>query len=278
MSRHRLDSPATARPAYRGGRRRGRRAPRTALVLGLASLMTATLIGVPIAFLVDLDTAGEGSAPTATRSPQTASAEAPSVGAPRTPPTSPAPRSVASPDPIPESGPGTFRIAPATPGEIGNATTYRVEVEDGLPFGPSEVATFVEDTLSDKRGWSSTGEHRLVRVQRQANLRIILASPKSADKLCSPLETKGRLSCRNGPHVVINAWRWRHGAEGYDDAITAYRRYVVNHETGHALGYPHVDCPGADQPAPVMLQQTIGLDGCQPNPWPLGVDLPPAAH
>ena len=251
-------------------------------------MMTATLIGVPIAFLVDFDTAESGSAPTAKRSPQTtpalpthrdsAAAEAPSADTPSARPGRQAERAVPVPDPIPESGPGTFRVAPANPGEAGDATTYRVEVEDGLPFTPAEVATFVEETLSDKRGWSSTGEHRLVRVQHEADLRVILASPETADDLCAPLETEGRLSCRNGANVVINAWRWRHGAEGYDNALVAYRRYVVNHETGHALGYPHVACPGANEPAPVMLQQTLGLDGCQPNPWPSRVDLRQTSH
>ena len=147
-----------------------------------------------------------------------------------------------------------------------------------MPFAPAEVATFIEETLSDERGWSRTGEHRWVRVQHEADLRIILASPETVDGLCAPLETEGRLSCRNGSNVVINAWRWRHGADSYDNALVAYRRYVVNHETGHALGYPHADCPGANEPAPVMLQQTLGLDGCQPNPWPNEADLRAASH
>lgn len=134
------------------------------------------------------------------------------------------------------------------------------------------MARIVEDTLSDDRGWVQAG-HRLVRVQETATLRIVLASPATADRLCAPLNTGGRLSCRNGSNVVLNAWRWRHGTTGYEKAIHRYRQYMVNHETGHALGYPHADCPGADQLAPVMLQQTIGLDGCRANPWPGGADL-----
>ena len=172
---------------------------------------------------------------------------------------------------IPERGPGTFEVAAAAPPGSQDGVTYRVEVEQGLPFSTVDVARMVEETLSDQRGWAT--RHTLVRVDGHADLRIVLATPETADELCAPLDTGGRLSCRNGEDVVLNAWRWQFGADGYAGALRAYRRYVVNHETGHALGYPHVGCPGSGRLAPVMLQQTKGLAGCRPNPWPSRVDL-----
>ena len=183
------------------------------------------------------------------------------------------------PVPVPESASGTFSIAGVSgssgtrPDDAGlRLTSYRVEVEEGLPFDADAVADEVESILSDERGWVTRG-HLLVREDGDADLRILLASPTTADRLCAPLLTRGRLSCRNGGNVVLNAWRWQFGADGYAGELAAYRRYVINHETGHALGYPHVGCPGPGEIAPVMLQQTKGLEGCKPNPWPSRVDL-----
>jgi len=120
-------------------------------------------------------------------------------------------------------------------------------------------------TLEDPRGWAQAPSHRPTRVDASADLRVLLATPQTVDELCAPLETRGRLSCRNGDNVVLNAWRWVNGSSGYDD-IGAYRRYVINHEVGHALGHPHTSCPGAGQLAPVMLQQSKDLDGCTGQP------------
>lgn len=173
---------------------------------------------------------------------------------------------------VPETGSGLFRVAPAAARTVpAAATTYQVEVERDLDWKPEELAAFIDDTLTDPRGWSRA--HQLVRVEQDADLRIVVATPTTADLLCAPLDTDGRLSCRNGRNVVLNAWRWQHGADAYADDITNYRRYLINHETGHALGFAHATCPADGATAPVMLQQTKSLDGCRANPWPGPTDL-----
>jgi hypothetical protein len=173
--------------------------------------------------------------------------------------------------PVPETGSGTFVVAPAPARPVATATTYQVEIEKELLLDATQVADFVENTLSDPRGWSSA--HPLSRVEREADLRILIATPDTTDLLCAPLDTGGRLSCRNGSNIVLNGWRWQHGADTFTDDLTGYRRYLINHETGHALGYAHATCPEQGAPAPVMLQQTKGLSGCRPNPWPSRVEL-----
>jgi hypothetical protein len=68
--------------------------------------------------------------------------------------------------------------------------------------------------------------------------------------------------------VVLNARPWQNGADTYQGALAAYRRYLVNHELGHALGNGYDPCPGPGEPGPVMLQQTKDLHCRRPNPWP----------
>jgi hypothetical protein len=171
---------------------------------------------------------------------------------------------------IPAQGTGGFAVAAGESDQVGTGRLirYTVEVEVDLPFTPAEIAAAVEATLADPRGWTAFGEHAFQRSEVGGDLRVLLATPATTDALCAPMRTRGEVSCRNGVLVVINARRWAHGVESYGDDLDAYRQYVVNHEVGHALGFGHVACPGAGEPAPVMLQQTYGLDGCLQNPWP----------
>jgi len=174
---------------------------------------------------------------------------------------------------LPEQASGRFSTARGA-GELAeSATTYEVTVEIGLPVKARSFAKAVTRTLDDPRSWQS-GTHQLQRTAIEGDFRVVLASPETADRLCAPLDTGGRLSCRNGRDVVINAWRWANGAESYAGNLRQYRHYVINHEVGHALGYGHQDCPEPGAPAPVMVQQTKGLQGCAANPWPAAADLP----
>jgi hypothetical protein len=89
--------------------------------------------------------------------------------------------------------------------------------------------------------------------------------------ICDPL-----WSCRVGPNVVINFNRWQNASEAWNargGSLEDYRHMVINHETGHWLGFGHSHCPGPGQPAPVMQQQSIDLQGCSFNPWPTAGEL-----
>jgi len=156
----------------------------------------------------------------------------------------------------------------------GPVRRFAVDVEDGLPVDREEIAAEVERTLFDERGWTSGGRLALRRVDSgPVSFRVTVASPETTDRLCAPLVTRGRLSCFQGERAVLNAWRWLEGASSYSRDLAGYRRYLVNHEVGHALGHAeHVPCPRPGAPAPVMMQQTLGVDACEPSPWPTAAE------
>jgi hypothetical protein len=146
--------------------------------------------------------------------------------------------------------------------------TYTVEVEHGLPFDVQESAQTISGILKAGRGWSDEVGRSFRQVDAEGEARILLATPATTDALCAPLRTRGAVSCRNGSLVVLNARRWAIATNDYADDVTSYRIYLVNHEIGHLLGRSHQACPGRGRPAPVMQQQTYGLDGCRRNVWP----------
>lgn len=172
---------------------------------------------------------------------------------------------------VPDSGDGEFTTAPGVapaPDASAHTRTVAVQVENGLPADPAAAADFVLATLNDPRGWVTQG-YSFARTDdtARADIVVVLASPQTSADMCRPLITGGTLSCREGRRAIITWYRWVHGHTDYGEDRTGYRRYVVNHEVGHALGRGHVTCPGAGRPAPVMMQQTKGLTPCTPNPW-----------
>jgi Protein of unknown function (DUF3152) len=175
-----------------------------------------------------------------------------------------------------EEGAGTVSVVDGSSPVFGSGPLRRfvVEVEDGIGVDGAAFAKAVEATLSDPRSWGSGGRMSFQRVgiaeesAASYDFKVSLVSPGSMETYCPGVGTGGYTSCRYGERAVINLARWATAVPHYDGDIATYRHYVVNHEVGHALGNGHVDCPGPGELAPVMLQQTLSLEGCAKNAWP----------
>lgn len=143
-------------------------------------------------------------------------------------------------------------------------------------FAATAAATF-----ADPRGWNLGGSLRFDRVDGGGDFTLWL----TADALMSTFGGACDVmwSCRNGRNVVINEARWLGASDSWNEGwelhqpspgqigapLSTYRQMVLNHESGHWLGFGHASCSGPGRRAPVMLQQSMSLTGCAPNPWPL---------
>jgi hypothetical protein len=223
--------------------------------------------------------------PTATSVASAPSAEVP-IPTPTPEPESPAPaEGDAGPSPVPqaqgaetyvEQGAGTVSVVDGSSAVYGSGPLHRfvVEVEDGIGVDGAAFAAAVETTLGDPGSWGNGGRMSFQRVGAaeastgQYEFKVSLVSPGSMETYCPGVGTGGYTSCRYGERAVINLARWATAVPHFDGDIQGYRHYVVNHEVGHVLGNGHVNCPGPGQLAPVMLQQTLGLQGCVRNAWP----------
>lgn len=154
--------------------------------------------------------------------------------------------------------------------------TYRV-VADGDVGDLDAFAVQAYQALNDPLGWPRAGvTFTQVSTDTAADFNLILAEANrlpNYDAGCS-----NEYSCRVGDDVIINVDRWKGGTEqwlGAGGTLQRYRRMAINHEVGHRLG--HLDnepsCAGEGQPAPVMQQQSKGLNGCLPNEWPVDEEL-----
>jgi hypothetical protein len=140
--------------------------------------------------------------------------------------------------------------------------TYAVVVDPDVKFSLADFKRDVAICLADPNGWESKG-YRFVEVKSRPHVVIHLSSMKGLkDAGCD-----NTLSCAElgGHQMRVNEQRWRHGTARSGQTLDGYRQYVISHEMGHILGLDHAKCPGKGQPAPIMLQQTLGLRGCLPN-------------
>ena len=155
--------------------------------------------------------------------------------------------------------------------------TYIVKFDKSLRMNETLVENKIRTVLQDPRGWLSHG-YIFEQVDKKSDgyksdkkyksdVVIKIVPAKTVEKICS---FKG-LSCAdlNDNTIYLNVNRWRRGSKYSKLNLDNYRVYLVNHEMGHILGRGHSECLKTNSKVPVMVQQTLGIGRCKPNPWPL---------
>ena len=153
--------------------------------------------------------------------------------------------------------------------------TYSVATRGAVRGDVGELTRIAEQTLRDPRGWALGGTIEFRRVPSGGDFSLLLAAPAAvaaAAPVCS-----AAYSCRVGRDVLINDDRWRLASPSWTAGLREYRSYVILHEVGHWLGLGHESCRGPGRSAPVMQQQSISLQGCTANVWPLVAERDRAA-
>jgi len=146
---------------------------------------------------------------------------------------------------------------------------YAVKIEPSLGLDPLCIKNLLFLILNNDTGWKNITkkQFQLTSVE-ESDYVYIFASPEKTDEICAPIETNSIYSCRKEQNIVLNFFRWKNGAVDFKNDMETYRIYLINHETGHILGWGHVGCPKEGAIAPVMMQQSKGTEGCIPYGWP----------
>lgn len=160
-------------------------------------------------------------------------------------------------------------------GEPTKVITWDVSTRGEVTGDLQEFKELTEEIYNDPRGWIRAGV-KFEYVESGGTLHVVLASPQEVYNF-SPSGCSDEWSCTVKPYVIINDDRWMGATNSYNEAgmsLLDYRRMVMNHETGHWLGHDHLtSCSDYNNMAPIMMQQSIDLRGCNANPWPLNDEL-----
>lgn len=184
--------------------------------------------------------------------------------------------------------------------------TYSV-VKTGSTVDVASFESFrktAKETLNSPLGWAQLGI-TFSEIPSGGMFTLYLSDSKLMQKFnydetkTSPCDTT--FSCSIDNKVVINYDRWTQGSPIKDwpssfssvgttsssalvGTIANYQTMLINHEVGHWLGNPDIweykkfdlsipYCPKNGSVAPIMLQQSMSLRECSPNPWPLESEL-----
>lgn len=151
--------------------------------------------------------------------------------------------------------------------QLAHYYNYCVNLKDVDENNRQVFTDKIAATYAPDKGWALNGFVKFNRVTSGCNFTVILAAPDQVAAASSGCDNF--YSCTVGNNVIINYDRWKGASPAWTGSLDDYRSMVINHETGHWLGFGHQHCSAPGALAPVMQQQSISLESCAFNPWPL---------
>lgn len=150
---------------------------------------------------------------------------------------------------------------------------YSIQFHRNLKISQKTCIQKIRSVLNDTRGWKKLGycfeyqKHYQKSDSPPVDFVIHFTSSQWIAKFCN----LPGLSCTDlrTNDIYINIDNWRRGSANSHLSLDNYRTYLINHEVGHVLGRGHTRCSSPFSKVPVMMQQTLGIGMCLPNPWPL---------
>ena len=165
--------------------------------------------------------------------------------------------------------PRKFTITPAGPATI--VRTYCVATKDVGLTVLADLIGKLAATYIDSDGWNNDGQIAFEHVSSGCQYTVWMAASASMTSFGAICDNY--YNCQVGTNVVLNYDRWLSATAPWNASngnLEDYRTLMIDHETGHRLGFlDNPICPAVGKPAPVMMQQSINLKGCTFNIWPL---------
>lgn len=136
--------------------------------------------------------------------------------------------------------------------------------------------TEIHEILNDLRGIASIGYQFVPGLDGPLDLLIgKVSSARMKERFQHAPHLDGLSVCvipSDGPtEIWIHIDNWIHKPGNFVGTRKLYRQYLIQHETGHAIGLLDQDIKGSKEclaPCPLMYQQTLGTLGvCRSNPW-----------
>lgn len=154
--------------------------------------------------------------------------------------------------------------------------TYCIAAKGVSEAGLADLRGKLAATYADVRGWNAGGFLAFEQVSSGCRYTVWLTAPQYMTSFGSICDAY--YNCQVGKNVIVNNDRWEKATDPWNAAgrsLEEYRSLIINHETGHRLTFRdhNPTCTQPGQLAPVMMQQSMGLNGCTFNAWPLADEL-----